>query len=204
MLSVNLDLPLMFLLLDGSLVNFHGGRMTFDQAKLRFRILQSDHAQGLWYPTYYWRTRQRITPGTKQFDPKLYAAVKRGFDPFNCKFRPAAWPYVKPLEDAAAEDLAERRNLRSMRCILADRGVDMDEHVPEVVSGRGLWIRTAIKEALAIQAEFPKVIKDEEIPRLWREVLYGNESTGVQLAISADGGVESQPQQQPMKGQRNG
>ena len=40
MLAVNLDLPLMFLLLDGSLVNFHGGRMTFDQAKMRFRQLQ--------------------------------------------------------------------------------------------------------------------------------------------------------------------
>jgi hypothetical protein len=204
MLAVNLDMPLMFLLLDGSLVNFHGGRMTFDQAKLRFKILQNDHAQGLWYPTYHWRTRQRITPGSPQFDPKLYAAVKRGHNPFNCKFRPAAWPYVKPLEDAAAEDLAERRNLKSMRSLLADRGVDMDEHVPEVIGGRGQWVRAAIKEAEAIQKEFPTTVKGDEVPRLWREILYGNEQSGVQLAISADGGGESRPQSQPMKGQRNG
>lgn len=202
MLAVNLDMPLMFLLLDGSLVNFHGGRMTFDQAKLRFRILQNDHAQGLWYPTYHWRTRQRITPGSQQFDPKLYAAVKRGHNPFNCKFRPAAWPYVKPLEDAAAEDLAERRNLRSMRGILADRGVDMDEHVPEVIGGRGQWIRAAIKEAQAIQQQFPDVVKPDDLPRLWREIWYGNEATGVQLAISADGGGDPQPQ--PKKGASNG
>src|SRR5438128_1483547 len=48
MLGVNLDLPLMFLLLDGSLVNFHGGRMIYDQCKLRFRQLQNDELQGLW------------------------------------------------------------------------------------------------------------------------------------------------------------
>jgi hypothetical protein len=202
MLAVNLDLPLMFLLLDGSLVNFHGGRMTFDQAKLRFRQLQSDHSQGLWYPTYYWRTRQRITPGSAQFDPKLYAAVKRGANPFKCKFRPAAWPYVKPLEDAAAEDLAERRNLKSMRSLLSDRGVDMDEHVPEVIKGRGLWIRKAIEEAKAIQLEHSDVVKTEELPRLWREIWYGNEQSGAQLAISA-AAAESQPEP-ATKGGRHG
>ncbi|WP_425618038.1 phage portal protein [Anatilimnocola sp. NA78] len=204
MLAVNLDLPLMFLLLDGSLVNFHGGRMTFDQAKLRFRQLQHDHVQGLWNPTYEWKTRQRLTPGSKQFDPKLYAAVKRGANPFRYKFRAAAWPYVKPLEDAAAEDLAERRNLKSMRSILSDRGIDMDEHVPEVIKGRGLWIRTAIQEAQAIQKEFPDIVKPDDMPRLWREIWYGNENTGVQLAISADASGESQPQSPPTKGQRNG
>jgi hypothetical protein len=202
MLAVNLDLPLMFLLLDGSLVNFHGGRMTFDQAKLRFRQLQSDHAQGLWYPTYHWRTRQRITPGSSQFDPKLYAAVKRGVNPFKCKFRPAAWPYVKPLEDAAAEDLAERRNLKSMRSILSDRGVDMDEHVPEVIKGRGLWIRKAIEEAKAIQSEHSDVVTTDELPRLWREIWYGNEQSGAQLAISAATG-ETQPDSPATKGGRH-
>ncbi len=203
MLAVNLDLPLMFLLLDGSLVNFHGGRMTFDQCKLRFRQLQKAHARALWYPTYHWRTSQRITPGTPQFDPKLYAAVKRGFNPFNCRFRPAAWPYVKPLEDIAGEELAEKRNLKSMRSILADRGVDMDDHVPEVISGRGQFIRAAIQEAIDIQAEFPKVVKEDQIDRLWREILYGNETSGVQLAISAGADGQSQAQIQPKKGSRN-
>jgi len=203
MLACNLDMPLMFLLLDGSLVNFHGGRMTFDQAKLRFRQLQSDQLQGLWNPTFAWKIRQRITPGSPHFDPVLYAAVQRGANPFNFEFRPAAWPYVKPLEDAAAEDLAEKRNLKSMRSILADRGVDMDEHVPEVIKGRGLWIRTAIREAQAIQEEFPAVVAPDDLPRLWREIMYGNDATGVQLAISTGSG-DPQAEPQPTKGQRNG
>jgi hypothetical protein len=187
MLAVNLDLPLMFLLLDGSLVNFHGGRMTFDQAKMRFRQLQSDQIQGLWAPTYEWRTRQRITPGSRQFDPALYDAVqRRGVNPFNYQFRTPAWAYVKPLEDAAGEDLAERRNLRSMRAILADRGIDIDDHRPEVIKDRGQWIRAAIAEAKAIQAENSDIIRLEDVPRLWREILYSNDTAGVQLAISAD------------------
>lgn len=193
MLAVNLDLPLMFLLLDGSLVNFHGGRMTFDQAKLRFQELQDEQLKGLWNPVYEWKTRQRLDPDHPLFDRALAHAVKRGANPFAYKFRRPAWPYVKPLEDAATEDLAERRNLKSMHSILADRGVDLDEHIPEVIGGRGKFIRAAIREALGIQQDFPTVIANDELPRLWREVLYGNESTGVQLAISAESDGEVTP-----------
>lgn len=189
MLAVNLDLPLMFLLLDGSLVNFHGGRMTFDQAKLRFRQIQSDQIQGLWNPTYAWKLRQRLTPGSIQFDPALFAAVKRGVNPFKFQFRPAAWPYVKPLEDAAGEDLAERRNLRSMRTILADRGTDFDEHIVEVISDRGRWARAAIAEATAIRDQCPEAAID--VPRFFRELWYGNDAGSAQLAITADSGGEA-------------
>lgn len=174
MLAVNLDLPLMFLLLDGSLVNFHGGRMTFDQAKLRFRQIQKDQIRGLWNPTYEWRIRQKITPGSRQFDPRLAAGVARGANPFKYQFRAAAWPYVKPMEDAAAEDLSERRNLRSMRSMLSDRGVDFDDHVPEVIGGRGRWAREAIKEAIAIRDEFPEAKID--VSQFFRELWFGERS----------------------------
>lgn len=184
MLAVNLDLPLMFLLLDGSLVNFHGGRMTFDQAKLRFIQLQQDEIDSLYKPTYAWRTRSRLNPSSPLFDPKLAAAVERGANPFKFCFRKPTWPYVKPLEDAAGEDLAERRNLRSLKRILANNGIDEDEHVEEVIVGRGKWARRAILEAMAIAKEYPDAQID--VPRFFRELWYGNEITGATLAISAD------------------
>lgn len=190
MLSVNLDLPLMFLLLDGSLVNFHGGRMTTDQCRMRFNQLRADQIQGLHAPTYEWLTRRRMTPGNSHYDPIFAARVANGANPFKYQFRPKGWAYVKPLEDAAAEDLAERRNLRSMKEILASRGVDEDSHIPEVVRGRGKFIRAAIAEAKAIQKEHKDVIPESEIPRLWREIRYGSETTGVQLAISAGGDAD--------------
>lgn len=203
MLAVNLDMPLMFLLLDGSLVNFHGGRMTFDQAKLRFRQLQLDQIQGLWAPTYEWKTRQRITPGSKQFDPALAAAVKRGANPFNYKFRPAAWPYVKPLEDAAGEDLSEKRNLRSMRCILGDRGVDLDEHREEVIPDRQKWYERAIEAAIETTAKFPQLgLSVEKTANLYA---YGTDPSGVQLSIAADqGSGETTAATKPKQGSDDG
>lgn len=190
MLAVNLDIPLMFLLLDGSLVNFHGGRMTFDQAKLRFEQLQQDQIDGLWAPCYRWKTRQRLTPGTVQFDPALARAVASGkVNPFRFQFRRPSWPYVKPLEDAAGEDLAERRNLRSQRSILAARGVDLDDHRGEVLKDRAKWARDAIREAVAIKNEFPEA--EIDVPRFFRELWYGNDPGGATLAISADGSGET-------------
>jgi hypothetical protein len=190
MLSVNLDLPLMFLLLDGSLVNFHGGRMTFDQAKLRFKQLQKDQISGLYGPTYEWKTRQRMTPGSVCYDPAFARAVAAGANPFKYTFRPHGWPYVKPLEDAAGEDLSERRNLRSLKAILADRGIDEDEHRKDVIQGRVKWARDAITEAIAIAKEFPEAKLD--VGEFFRELWYGNDATGVKYAINADGGAQAE------------
>lgn len=89
-----------------------------------------------------------------------------------------------------------------MRSILSDRGVDMDEHVPEVIKGRGLWIRKAIEEAKAIQSEHSDVVTTDELPRLWREIWYGNEQSGAQLAISAATG-ETQADSPATKGGRH-
>lgn len=193
MLAVNLDLPLMFLLLDGSLVNFHGGRMTFDQAKLRFAQLQKDQIRGLYGPTYEWKTRQRLTPGSVCYDPAFARAVARGANPYKFKFRPHGWPYVKPLEDAAGEDLAEKSNLRSLKRILADRGIDDDEHRKEVISGRGAWARDAIRQAMAIADEFPRA--EISVPEFFRELWHGPRSPIVENeTLKATREMEAQDQ----------
>ena len=146
----------MFLLLDGSLVNFHGGRMTFDQVKLRLehtdqrpdrRPLQPDLPVEDPTADHAGLARSSIRPSMR---PCSGARTRST----SCS-APKGWPYVKPLEDAAAEDLAERRNLKSMKSILAARGVDEDDHIAEVVAGRGKFIRAAIREAQAIAQEFP-------------------------------------------------
>jgi capsid protein len=200
MLAVNLDIPLMFLLLDGSLVNFHGGRMTFDQAKLRFRKLQRDQISGLWGPTYEWKMRQKLTPGTPLFDPRWAAAAARGANVFNYEFRPAAWPYVKPLEDAAGEDLSERRNLKSHRSILSNRGVDLDDHRKEVINDRAEWFETAFERAGKTLAKYPDAADNQrELARLYA---YGTDTGAVQLVMNASGEESPAAPAQPTGGQR--
>lgn len=171
MLAVNLDIPLSFLLLDGSLVNFHGARSTFDQVKLRLQQMQRDQIQGLYTPTYQWRVRMKLTPGTPFYDPILAAAVARGVNPFKHSFRPKGWPYVKPAEDVAAESKAEKDNLRSMRAIYADRGLDFDEEFPVIIRDRGRAAGWAITEAIRLRDEFPDA--EINVPQFFRELLYG-------------------------------
>lgn len=191
MLAVNLDLPLSFFLLDGSLVNFHGGRMTWDQVKLRLETLQQDQITGLHLPTYAWLTRHRVTPGSPWYDATLARLYEQGkCNPFRGMFRAPGWPYVKPMEDAAAEDLAERRNLRSLKRILADRGIDHTEHVVEVVNGRAELLEAGIERAAATIAKYPDA--KFSLAELAREFAYGNDPGGIQYALNANGEAEVQ------------
>lgn len=184
MLAVNLDLPLMIFLLDGSLVNFHGGRMTWDQTKLRLQELQRHVIATRHWPVYRWKVRQWTTPGSPHFDPELAALANQGIDLLQVKFRPRGWPYVKPLEDAAGEDLAERRNLKSRRSILAERGDDVDEVDDEIIADRASLVRKSIDEALAIVDEYPELGLDTL--RLASELRYGSSDPGgVKLTLDA-------------------
>jgi len=175
MLSVNLDLPLSILLLDGSKSNFHGQRFIWDQCKLRFRQIQHDEIQGLWAPTYEHRMRQKLNPDSPLYDPNWARAVDRGANPFSYVFRSRGWPYVKPLEDAMGEDLAEKRNLQSQREILAGRGIDLDQHIPQVINDRASWVRYSISVAKNIAAKHTDLPID--VLGLSRELRYGDQST---------------------------
>ncbi len=173
MLAVNLDIPLSFLLLDGSLTNFHGGRMTFDQVKLRMQQIQRDEIQGFWAPIYEWWVLQKSTPGSALYDPAIESAIARGADPYRYTFRPHGWPYVKPAEDVAAEREAEERNLKSRRCILADRGLDIDEVDREIIRDRSRALRASVKEAKSLVKECPEL--GEDIGAIARELWYGRD-----------------------------
>ena len=193
MLSVNLDLPLMFLLMDGSLVNFHGGRMMMDQVKLRAIELQDDQITAFHDPVYRWKIRQWTTPGSPHFKPAMAAAVSKGADPYKFQFRKAGWPYVKPLEDAAAADLAERRNLKSLREILATDGKDIVDHRRIVLTDRAAWITDSIEKAVGVAQSFPDL--EIDVMQLAREIAYGMDKGGIQLSLSAGTG---ESQQQPV------
>lgn len=192
MLSVNLDLPLMMFLLDGSLVNFHGGRMTWDQTKLRMQELQRQIIATRHWPIFKWKIRQWTTPGSPGFDPTLARlAEQRSINLLSARFRPRGWPYVKPLEDAAAEDLAERRNLKSRRHILSERGDDLDDVDDEIISDRGMLVRKSLDAAIAITSDYPELELDPV--KLASELRYGGaEPGGVQLTLNASDGSEAE------------
>ena len=82
-----------------------------------------------------------------------------------------------------------------MRSILANRGVDYEDHRKEVISDRASWLGTAFTEAIALQSQFTKYIPDDQIPLLARELAYGNATGGVNLQMSGVIGEQPQPAQ---------
>lgn len=198
-LAVNLDLPLSFLLLDGSLVNFHGGRMTWDQVKMRLQELQRHVIGSRHRPVFMWKLRQWLTPGSDHYDEKLAAYAEQGADFNRFKFRPKGWPYPKPLEDVAANDVAERRNIYSMREIYADQGDDFDEKMPQIIDDRAAAFRYSLDAATAIVSEYPALELDTVA--VASELRYGqSDPGGVQLTLSAG----EKPEPEPTPGNKPG
>ena len=75
-LAVNLDLPLCVFLLDASETNYSGFRARFDQARQRWREIQSWMMGSFHGPVYEWKVRQWAVT-----DSALRKAVERADRP---------------------------------------------------------------------------------------------------------------------------
>jgi lambda family phage portal protein len=159
-IAINLGLPLAVLLLDPSQTNFSGWRGAMDQARIGFRRLQRRLAARLHEPVYAWKLRQFAAEDpalrTRLDDPKLFAH----------RFCFPRWPYIQPMEDAAADLIRQRNLLASPRMVAAERGYDWDDVVQETVSDNAQAILAAKKKAVEINAAQP-----DDSPVQWREVL---------------------------------
>jgi hypothetical protein len=192
-LSVNLDLPLMFLLLDGSKVNFHGGRMINDQIHLRYELLQKSQIAGLRKPAYDWKRRQWTTPGAEQFDPAIARAAERSdINLDSYRFRPRGWPYVKPLEDVTSDKIAVDSRIRSLRRVLAKYGIDLGDHIREVVDGEIRFAEAAAVAAKAFVEKHPELNIDARA--MFFRILDGGQSSKIQLKLTGaiGGGSEDE------------
>jgi lambda family phage portal protein len=160
-IAINLDIPVHVLLLDPSNTNFSGWRGAIDQARLRFKQIQNWMQQKFHAPVYRWWLRQQAAN-----DSAIAAALMRqGPDFFLHRWNPPQFPYIEPFTDAQADDLQINRCLNSRRRIQAARGRDQEEIAAELVADNADMIRRAVKEAGAINTEFP----DAEVN--WREIL---------------------------------
>lgn len=153
LVSVNVGVPLIMLLLDGSETNFSGWRGVMEQAKLGFQRWQR-WLRDRWYRrVFLWKLRQWSTPGFALADPLLVAARQRGVDVFAHSWTLPTWPYIEPLTDASADLLESRNALRPMRMIQKSRGRDWDDVHQWIVEDNAKLIRRAIAESQAIKIE---------------------------------------------------
>lgn len=172
-LAVNLDLPVMVFTLDASDTNFNGYRGVIDQARMRYTQIQSDLIVQFHTPCYRWKVRQWL-----QANPILRrAAARSGVKIFGHRWTPRGWPYIQPVQDAAADDLRLAKNLISGRRRAQERGIDFDDLSTEIVEDRATIVLKSLAAAEEINKQYP------EAGVTWRDLAYGGD-TAVKVSLS--------------------
>jgi len=154
LIGINLGLPLVALLMDGSETNFSGWRGAMDQARIGFvrnqRWLRSRFLQPVWR----WKLRQWISE-----DPALRSIAERlGRQFYEAKWNAPRWPYIQPLQDAQADDYRVSKRLTSPRRVAAERGADYWEIVQETVEDRAYEFGLAIEASRRLELEYGEFI----------------------------------------------
>lgn len=147
--AINLGLPVAVLLLDPSNTNFSGWRGAMDQARAGFTALQRRLAEVLHEPTYRWKVRQWLAE-----DAELRALAEQpGVDPFGHRMLYGTWPYIEPSKDAQADMIRDRGLKTSKRRLAAERGMDWDDLVQEIVEDNAKLITAAHRKAKEISVD---------------------------------------------------
>jgi len=174
-ISVNLGMPLVLSLLDASETNFSGWRGAVDQARMGFKLNQTQQRRQFNAPVYVWKVRQWLAE-----DAALRkAAGKSKVRILNHKWQAPTWPYIEPLKDASADLLRVRNGLISPRRLHAERGREWEEIARELVEDNAMAIAGAMKAAAALNATAPE---GQQVH--WRELLSLPTPDGVSVKLS--------------------
>lgn len=196
-LAVNLDLPLCVFLLDASDTNYSGFRGAIDQARQRWRDIQSWFMGSFHSPIFEWKVRQWAVS-----DPALAKAVAEvdevrrqlGYvpagvvNPFAHVWHAQELPYIQPVDDATADILQAKGLLSSPRRIAAARGVDFSDLTDEIVADAGQRIEKAHAKAEDLNQRFGSSPTWNSLT--WRDILQWPMPDGVQISV---GGSQPQP-----------
>lgn len=176
MIGINLGQPFVMMFMDASESNFTGWRAAVDEARRGFKRNQRSLISRHLSPIWRWRTAWLIANAK---DPALRtAAAKSGVRVDRHTFRPPAWPYVSPTEDAAAQLLRVRNGLSSPRRIHGEISQDWEEIAVETIEDNAFAIEKAILRADLINQQHGAGTVH------WRELLALPTPDGVSVSIT--------------------
>jgi capsid protein len=178
-IGINLDIPLVMALLDGSETNFSGWRGAVEQAKLSFVKLQNWFASLFYREIILWKIRQWSDPNSPLADPFLVAMRQAGVNLFLHEWTLPSWPYIQPVEDATADVIKLRSGMTSLRRAHSARSQDYETVMQEIVEDRKAMIIAAKQAAKEINEAFP----DDKDPAHWRDLASFPTSEGETLAL---------------------
>lgn len=188
LVAMNLDVPLVMLLYDGSETNFSGWRGALEQAKIAYRALQTWFASEFHQVLYEWKLRQWTTPGSPQSDPYL-VSVANQIDLFSHQWVTPRWASIEPLKDSMDRISRVANNQVSHRRAMAEEGIDFANEIVDIVEDRGRIIELAILKAKELNDKYP----DNPHPVSWLQCAATPLPEGFTMSLSAT----VDPQQEP-------
>ncbi|MBL9084200.1 MAG: phage portal protein [Planctomycetales bacterium] len=180
LIGLNVGLPLMCVLLDGSQTNFSGWRGAFDVAKFGWKTNQDQIITQYITPIYRWFVRSQIDRN-KKISQLVEQVTTDGGDPTVHVCHRPIWPYVQPLQDATTDVLKLANVLVSPQEHYLAQNKDPDRVMRETVTYNAAAIRAAQAAAAAINAEFPDGAQVS-----WRDLWMRPTAQG--LSVSMSGG----------------
>jgi hypothetical protein len=188
LIAVNLNVPLIMLLLDGSETNFSGWRGALEQAKVAYRKFQRWFSEEFHSEIYRWKLRQWSTPGPLA-DPFLVAAAGR-VNLMSHSWIYPTWVSIQPLEDAKDRQQRQSNNQASYRRVCNEQGIDWAAEAVDIIADRSLLIDLAIAKASELNAKYP----ENELPVNWMHLAGVSMPERSQLSLQADLSSTEEPE----------
>lgn len=180
-LGLNLDLPLIVLLLDASDTTFSSYRHVLEQARQTYAEILDWFSMQWHRPIWRWKVLTWLEEG----DAELLRFVGKfnGADEARELLLNHAWhglgeKYIEPVKDKTGDAIELHNSLTSRRRWARRRhGIDWDTLAAEIIDDNALAIRLAIEAATKLSDETGVDIN-------WRELLPFGMPEGVKLSIS--------------------
>lgn len=182
LIAINLELPLVLVLLDASETNYSGWRGALEQAKIAFRQFQSWFAGEFHGPLFRWKMRQWSDPRSPLRDPFLVTARQRGFNVFAHEWVYPTWDTTEPLKDSTDRLLRTSNNLASLRRVHAEVGQNYADEIEDIIADRAMAIELAIQKADELNARYP----NNPHPVTWMQCAGSAMPDGFNLNLQAD------------------
>lgn len=193
LIGINIGVPYVEMMLDASETNYSGWRGAVDAARRNWRQTQIALRERWHEPVYRFKVAQWAAD-----DPILQAAQNRsGVNIYRHAWRPPAWPYIQPLDDAAAQAFRQRNGLTSPRRVQNELQQTWDEITTEMVEDNGDAIWKAQVKAFRLNRATERLNEKLSDPAAklsyvqWRECLAMPTPDGMTLTMPV-----GQPQQQ--------
>lgn len=173
-IAVNLGLTLGQFLLDASDSNFSGWRGATDEARKGFKLNQRNLRTRLHEPLYRLKVAQWM-----EEDRALRAIAKQGsISVYSHRWNVPSFAYIDPVKDAQGDAVRISSALTSPRRLHAEKGVDWEDLLGEIVSDNAKAISAAKETAAALNKQ-----GSEGPPVHWRELISLPMPNGVQMTM---------------------